>query len=62
MELVASVNRAFLPDAVTIDWAARVIAAAKSGNGAVSVDGAMVDRPVVERARLILAKAESRPG
>ena len=36
------------------DWAARVLAAAKAGTGAVQVDGKMVDRPVLLRARAIL--------
>lgn len=36
------------------DWAARVVAAAQSGAGAVQVDGRMVDRPVLLRAQAIL--------
>lgn len=36
------------------DWAARVLAAAQAGTGAVQVDGKMVDRPVLLRARAIL--------
>lgn len=36
------------------DWAARVLAAAQAGTGAVQVDGKMVDRPVLLRASAIL--------
>lgn len=45
-------RRAFAPTEAEIDWARRVLA---SGNGAVSIDGAMVDEPVRIRARAILA-------
>jgi citrate lyase subunit beta/citryl-CoA lyase len=42
-------------------WAARVVAAfeaaERDGQGATSVDGQMVDRPVLERARQLLARA-----
>lgn len=51
---IAEVRRAFAPSAQEIDWAQRVLA---SGDGAVSVDGAMVDEPVRIRARAILAGA-----
>ena len=46
---------AMLPSAGEIEWAKRVVAAAESGAGAVQMDGRMVDRPVVEKARRILA-------
>lgn len=46
------VLRAFAPSAAQIDWARRVLA---SGDGAVAVDGQMVDEPVRARARAILA-------
>lgn len=49
---IAEVKRAFAPSEVEISWAKRVLA---SGDGAVSVDGAMVDEPVRIRARAILA-------
>ncbi|HWL57467.1 MAG TPA: CoA ester lyase [Paracoccus sp. (in: a-proteobacteria)] len=51
---VAEVRNAFAPTEDQIDWARRVLA---SGDGAVSVDGAMVDEPVRIRARAILAQA-----
>lgn len=50
-----AVKRAFAPSEAERDWARRVLA---SGDGAVSVDGAMVDEPVRIRARAILAFAE----
>ncbi|WP_417210321.1 HpcH/HpaI aldolase/citrate lyase family protein [Antarctobacter sp.] len=51
---IAEVKRAFAPSEKEISWAKRVLA---SGDGAVSVDGAMVDEPVRIRARAILAAA-----
>lgn len=52
---IAEVRRAFAPTEAEIDWARRVLA---SGDGAVSVDGAMVDEPVRIRARAILAEGQ----
>ncbi len=53
---VESVNLGFLPGADELAWAERVVAAVEAaGGGAVSLDGKMVDRPVVERARVLLA-------
>jgi len=50
---VTAVNAALRPSATEISWARRVLAV--SGDGSVGVvDGAMVDRPVVERARRII--------
>ena len=52
---VAVVNDAFRPAADELSWARRVLSAAEAaGGGAISVDGKMVDRPVLERARAIL--------
>jgi len=51
---IAEVKRAFAPTAEEIAWARRVL---DSGDGAISVDGAMVDEPVRLRARAILAEA-----
>jgi citrate lyase subunit beta/citryl-CoA lyase len=56
---ITEVRRAFAPTEKEIDWARRVIA---SGDGAASVDGAMVDEPVRIRARAILAEAGSGAG
>jgi len=51
---VALVHKALLPTPAEIDWAKRVLAAAEGAAGAVQVDGRMVDRPVVLKARAIL--------
>lgn len=57
---VDAVNAAFLPSAAERDWAARVLAAIEaSGGAATAVDGKMVDKPVVERARRLLAEPAS---
>ena len=52
---VAPARAAFRPDAAQVDWARRVMAL--DGTGAAMVDGAMVDAPVLARARRILASA-----
>lgn len=49
---VAEVTRAFAASKAEMDWARRVLVA---GDGAVAVDGAMVDEPVRQRARQILS-------
>jgi citrate lyase subunit beta/citryl-CoA lyase len=52
---VAIVREVFAPTASEVAWAERVVAAADAAGGAaVAVDGAMVDRPVLLRARTIL--------
>jgi len=53
---VDPINSGFSPSADRIDWARRVIEAAKSGAGAVTVDGKLVDRPIVLQAEKILAR------
>ena len=54
---VAVVNDAFRPTAVEVEWARRVVAAdAAAGGAAVAVDGKMVDRPVLQKARAVLAE------
>jgi len=54
---VALVHTALQPSAAEIEWAARVIAAAQGAAGAVQVDGRMVDKPVLQRAHALLARA-----
>jgi citrate lyase subunit beta/citryl-CoA lyase len=49
------VREVFAPTAAEVAWAERVVAVADAAGGAaVAVDGAMVDRPVLLRARTIL--------
>lgn len=56
---VAAVHRALAPAAEEQAWAERVLAAAADAHGAVQLDGRMVDKPVIERARRILARVQS---
>jgi citrate lyase beta subunit len=60
---VAVIEEVFRPAEEELAWARRVVAAyeeaAGTGTGAIRVDGAMVDLPVVDRARDLLA-AEAR--
>lgn len=51
---IEPVRDAFRPTAEQLRWAHRVAAA---GDAAVQLDGMMIDRPVTERARRILARA-----
>ena len=59
---VEVVNRVFAPTSAEVDWARRVVEAFEqgelAGRGVVALDGTMVDLPVVERARRILAEAK----
>lgn len=55
---VAAVNAAFTPSASDIDWARRVLAASEAaGGGVVSLEGRMVDMPVLLLAQRTLARA-----
>lgn len=54
--VVPVLNAAFAPSAEEIAWAERVLAAAAGGEGAFTVDGRMVDAPVIARARDILGR------
>lgn len=59
---VEDVNAAFRPTPDEIAWAERIVAAmAEAAGAAVAVDGRMVDRPVLLKAREILAAA-GKPG
>jgi citrate lyase subunit beta / citryl-CoA lyase len=55
--IVPILNAAFLPSRDELAWATRVTEAARRHEGAFALDGKMVDRPVVERARSILSRA-----
>jgi citrate lyase subunit beta/citryl-CoA lyase len=54
---VGPVRDAFRPSQADVDWATRVLAALAEGSGAVALDGKMIDRPVEQAARRILARA-----
>ena len=51
----------FRPDPAQIAWARRVVAASAHSH-AVELDGELVDRPVIDRARRILARAGEAAG
>ncbi|WP_407175281.1 HpcH/HpaI aldolase/citrate lyase family protein [Bradyrhizobium sp. STM 3562] len=56
---IAAANETFMPDSAEIAWARKVVSAAAEadtrGVGAYLVDGQMIDKPFVERARAIVA-------
>ena len=54
---IAPVAAAFTPTASEIAWAEEVIAASNGKRGAVALDGKMIDKPVIESAQRILARA-----
>jgi citrate lyase subunit beta/citryl-CoA lyase len=54
---LATVQRAFLPDAQQLAWAGRVMSAVAGGSHAVQVDGEMVDLPLIEQAQRLLDMA-----
>jgi citrate lyase subunit beta / citryl-CoA lyase len=59
------VNEVFTPSASELDWARRVVetfeAAERDGLAAVKLDGQMLDYPVVEKARRLLARLKPSP-
>jgi len=58
---VEIVHEALRPEPAAVDWARRVIRADEDarakGTGAVTLDGRMIDAPIVARARLVLERA-----
>lgn len=62
---VERINAAFAPTPDEVEFARRAVAAFEDararGDGSVSVDGQLVDRPVVARARRILEMVEEGP-
>jgi citrate lyase subunit beta / citryl-CoA lyase len=58
--LVQSLNEAFTPSADDVAYAKKLIAAdenaAAEGRGSFTVDGKMIDIPVIDRARRLLAR------
>lgn len=59
--VVPLLNDGFSPSAEDVSYAERVVkaleAAEREGLGAVSLDGKMIDKPVADRARLLLTRA-----
>lgn len=54
---IAPVAAAFTPTASEIAWAEKVITASNGMCGAVALDGKMIDKPVIQSAQHILARA-----
>lgn len=54
---VAPAAEVFAPSAEERAWAERVLAAAAGGHGALTIDGRMIDKPIEDAARRILARA-----
>lgn len=58
---VPIVNRAFIPSAERVEQARRIVEAfaeaEAAGSGAVTLDGALIDYPIAERARRVLEQA-----
>jgi citrate lyase subunit beta/citryl-CoA lyase len=60
---VGPINQGMAPSAAELDWARRVLdAAGAAGGAAVAVDGKMVDKPVLLRARALLREAGLEAG
>ncbi len=60
---IVPIRQGFLPDAQAKLWAEKVVAAAAhAADGAVRVDGAMVDPPLVAKAQFILAQVAKSQG
>ena len=61
--LVQALNEAFTPDAKEVAYAQKLIAAderaAAEGRGSFSVDGKMIDIPVIERARRLIKRNDA---
>ena len=60
---VSVINEAFTPTAEQVEWATRVVSAHEraqaEGRGVFSVDGEMIDAPLITQAETILERAEA---
>ena len=57
---VEMINQGFAPTEAERAWARRVLSAVEAtGAGALQLDSELIDRPVIARARSILAQGES---
>ena len=60
---ITAVNQGYLPTNEEVSWARRVLETLRGAEeGALRIDGEFVDRPVVERARSVMARAGSGAG
>ncbi|HCN46492.1 MAG TPA: CoA ester lyase, partial [Pseudomonas sp.] len=55
---VEVIHRALRPSKAELDWARRVLEKARDGAGVFTLDGQMVDAPVILRARATLQQAD----
>jgi citrate lyase subunit beta/citryl-CoA lyase len=56
---VDAVRRGFMPSPAEVTWAQRVVdAAAAAGGAAIALDGKMIDKPVLHRARDVLGQSQ----
>lgn len=53
---VVAIHRALTPSDADLAWAQRVVAAAAASQGAVQMDGKMIDRPVLLKAQAIITR------
>ena len=56
---VAPIHAALQPTEAELAWAHRVLQAAAGSPGAVQLDGRMIDKPVIERARRLVDRAST---
>lgn len=60
---VAAINAGFAPQPAELAWARQVMqAAANAQDNAVRLDGKLIDRPIIERARTLLAGGDQTCG
>jgi citrate lyase subunit beta/citryl-CoA lyase len=60
---VAAINAGFSPQPAELAWARQVIEAAENARGnAVRLEGKLIDRPIIERARALLASGNDMGG
>lgn len=55
---IAIVNNVFSPSLKAINYALRVIEASKNNTGVFSLDGKMIDKPIIERSQKVVDKAK----
>lgn len=56
---VGIVHQVMRPNALQLSWAQRVLERAEEGDGAFQLDGQMIDAPVIQRARNLLAASRA---
>lgn len=54
---VDTIRRSYAPDPLDVEWARRVVAAARGNRGVFTLDGRMVDAPIVRHAQRVLRDA-----